>query len=348
MQKVGTFLFMAKTEPSTTEGSVKKSCDLIMARGKYQLDVRDMRVFLFLLHQSHNRADAVTGMIIGYNLEPFEVEAGVRVKQSLLYAALHQVLGTDTIKPWATTYAHKGDRPLWGRDRFGSNARRIAEVQETYSDPHVLEALGDARIVPLHQVQAELDALYARGLGAIVRNMREPSMYRRYTQDGDDFRSHESAISADRYHHDVLVQPNWDLDYLRRYLVVAGEIAAETMIAHFDEEPLTLLDRENRDRMIRWPTDGVSRIEPGNQEWFAAQREEAERLLSRYPLVSGAIDVGIRQADGEWSAHIEAVTAGKPGQVDTFFIDTKAYAEKIAEHLHELEPHFAVESAMTP
>lgn len=286
-------------------------------------------------------------MIIDYNLEPFEVEAGVRLEQSLLYAALHQVLGP-AIEPWATIHAHEGDRPLWGRDRFGSNSRRVAEVQETYSDPHVLKALGDARIVPKHQVQAELDRLYAHGLGAIVRNMREPTMYLRYTQVGDDFRSHESAISADRYHHDVLVQPNWDLYYLRRYLVIAGEIAAETMIAHNDEESLMLLDRENRDRMTKNTFDGSHRFESGNQDWFAAQRAEAERLLSRYPLVSGAIDVGIRQVDGDWSAHIEAVTAGKPGQVDIFFADPKAYAEKIAEHLHELEPEFAVESAMSP
>ncbi|MHA6345945.1 RepB family plasmid replication initiator protein [Roseivivax sp. CAU 1761] len=47
---------MKKNETSA-KGTVRKSYEVIMARGKYQLELQDMRLFIFLLHQSYGRED---------------------------------------------------------------------------------------------------------------------------------------------------------------------------------------------------------------------------------------------------------------------------------------------------
>ncbi|EPX84779.1 hypothetical protein [Salipiger mucosus] len=279
-------------------------------------------------------------MKIDYNIPPFETEADVRLADSMLYAALVEELG-DIIEPFATLHEHSGDRPLWGRDRFRNRVSRIAECVHAYSDPSVLSALDDARIVSRHAVADEMDRLARQGVGAVLRNMRDPVERVRFCQPGDRFESHATAIGADRYDHDVLVQSNRDLKYLRRFLVVGGVIAGESPVRHCSETPLDVLDPENRDRQSRLPW---SELEPGDTDAFALQREIANGLLSDFPLASGAIDVGLcDDPDVGPAAYIESVTAGRPGDLDTFFADPRTYARAIAENLHLIEPAFAIE-----
>jgi hypothetical protein len=73
--------------------------------------------------------------------------------------------------------------------------------------------------------------------------------------------------------------------------------------------------------------------------WRDLQRGEADRLLDRFPLRSGAIDVGLRiTADGEVTPHVQEVIAAPPGAFDTFYADVRAYAGATAENLAILEP----------
>lgn len=73
--------------------------------------------------------------------------------------------------------------------------------------------------------------------------------------------------------------------------------------------------------------------------WRDLQRDEADQLLARFPLRSGAIDVGLRiTADGEVTPHVQEVVAAPPGAFDTFYADVRAYAAAVAEHLFVLEP----------
>ncbi|MCW3782514.1 hypothetical protein [Defluviimonas salinarum] len=264
-----------------------------------------------------------------------ETEPDIRLSDAMLYAALRQELG-EMLELFDERRAHDGSNPLWGRDRYRILRCRIEAVAATYAEPAVMAALGDARIVAGHRVQGEMDRLSGMGRGAILRNMRDPAGRLRYTQAGDRYDQHRSAIGADAYTHDILVQPNLELEFSRRYLVVAGEIAAETPIRFCEAEPLLLLDPLNRNRQAR---DPWSALEAGDSTWPRMQRKAAEALLADYRLVSGSIDVGLAlHLDGSRSAHVEAVTACRPGDSDIYFADASAYARKIAAHLAEIEP----------
>ncbi len=83
--------------------------------------------------------------------------------------------------------------------------------------------------------------------------------------------------------------------------------------------------------------------------WRDLQRQAADELLARFPLRSGAIDVGLRiTADGEVSPHVQEVIAAPPGAFDTFYADVRAYAEAIALNLSVVEPGLAEEDGPAP
>jgi len=133
----------------------------------------------------------------------------------------------------------------------------------------------------------------------------------------------------------------------RRFLIVAGEIAAETPDAYSEEDPARLLDPRNR---MCEPAGGfMSELVPANPGHLALQRAAVETLLRDYPMVSGAIDVGIVVAeDGTKRAQIDQVWAAPPGGAYTLFADPVAYAAKIAEHLRVLEPELFETEEMHP
>jgi len=176
--------------------------------------------------------------------------------------------------------------------------------------------------------------------------MRDPDLYVRHCARGDRFGQHETAIQSDRYDHPVLVCPNLDLRFVRRYLVVAGEVAAETPYRFCLEAPTELL------RAGAWRLQAVDFMSPLTEEdpvWRDLQRGEADRLLAEFPLRSGAIDIGLRiTADGEVTPHVEGVIAAPPGAFDTFYADVRAYAVAIRDRLLELEPGLADTEGPTP
>jgi hypothetical protein len=169
--------------------------------------------------------------------------------------------------------------------------------------------------------------------------MRDPKSHSRHCFRGDRFSQHETAIRSDRYDHPVLVCPNRNLEYVRRFLIVAGEVAAETPYRVCAETPTDLLIPD------AWRLQADDFMSPLTEEdpvWRNLQRAEADRLLDRFPLRSGAIDVGIRiTADGEVTPHVEGVIAAPPGAFDTFYADVRTYAEAVAENLTVLEPSLA-------
>jgi hypothetical protein len=263
-----------------------------------------------------------------------ETEPDVRLSDALLYAALKERLG-DRLEPvdWGR---HRPDRgPAWGRDPFRSLAARTGLIVAAYEEPAVLDTLG-ARILPRHAVQAEMDRIAGTGFGASLRNMRDPERLVRHGARGDRFAQHESVIGSDRYEHPVLVCPNRDLAFVRRLLIVAGGVAAETPYRFCAETPTDLL-RPGAD--LLQAEDFLSPLTEEDPVWRDLQRGEADRLLARFPLRSGAIDVGLRiTADGEVTPHVQEVIAAPPGAFDTFYADVRAYAGAIAENLAILEP----------
>jgi hypothetical protein len=266
-----------------------------------------------------------------------ETEPDVRLSDAILYAALKERLG-DRLEPVSASRYRPGPDPLWGRDPYRSLAARVRTVTKAYEDPAVLDALG-AKVLPHHAVQAEMDRISHDGFGASLRNMRDPEQYVRHCARGDRFAQHRTAIGSDRYEHPVLVCPNRNLEYVRRFLIVAGEVAAETPYRFCDEAPTDLL---NPDAWRLQAEDFMSPLTEEDPVWRDLQRGEADRLLDRFPLRSGAIDVGLRiTADGEVTPHVEGVIAAPPGAFDTFYADVRAYAGAVAEHLAVLEPSLA-------
>lgn len=270
-------------------------------------------------------------------LLPNETEPDVRLSDAILYAALKERLG-DRLEPVGWEHHRPSTGPVWGRDPYRTMAARTRLITDTYEDPAVLEALG-AKILPRHAVQAEMNRIAETGFGASLRNMRDPEHYVRHCVRGDRFSQHESAIRSDRYDQPVLVCPNRNLDYLRRFLIVAGEVAAEPPYRFCAETPTDLL------RPDAWRLQAEDFMSPLTEEdpvWRDLQRDEADRLLSRFPLRSGAIDVGLRiTADGEVTPHVEGVIAAPPGAFDAFYADVRAYAVAVAENLTVLEPSLA-------
>jgi hypothetical protein len=266
-----------------------------------------------------------------------ETEPDVRLSDSILYAALRERLG-DRLEPVAWEHHRPSTGPVWGRDPYRMMAARTRLITDAYEDPAVLEALG-AKILPRHAVQAEMDRIAETGFGASLRNMRDPESYVRHCARGDRFSQHETAIRSDRYGHPVLVCPNRDLHFVRRFLIVAGEVAAETPYRFCAETPTDLL---RPDAWRLQAEDFMSPLTEDDPVWRDLQRDEAERLLARFPLRSGAIDVGLRiTADGEVTPHVEGVIAAPPGAFDTFYADVRAYAGAVAENLAVLEPSLA-------
>lgn len=266
-----------------------------------------------------------------------ETEPDVRLSDALLYAALKERLG-DRLEPVDWGRYRPDPRPVWGREPFRSLAARTDLIVAAYEDPAVLDTL-EARILPRHAVQAEMDRIAGTGFGASLRNMRDPEQYVRHCARGDRFSQHETAIRSDRYDHPVLVCPNRNLDYLRRFLIVAGEVAAETPYRFCAQTPTDLLC-PGAD--LLQAEDFMSPLTEEDPVWRDLQRGEAERLLDRFPLRSGAIDVGLRiTADGEVTPHVEGVIAAPPGAFDTFYADVQAYAGAVAENLAVLEPSLA-------
>jgi hypothetical protein len=273
-----------------------------------------------------------------------ETEADVRLSDAMLFAALRQALG-DRIEPMESGRQRIPPGPVWGSDPYRSIAARTEILVEAYRDPAVLAAL-HAEILPRHAVQAEMARLTQTGFGAVLRNMRDPEQYVRHCARGDRFDQHETAIRSDRYDHPVLVHANLDLRFIRRFLIVAGEVAAETPYRHCEETPTDLLDPH------AWAMQAEDFMSPLTQEdpvWRDLQRAEADRLLAEFPLGSGALDIGLRiTADGEVSAHLEEVIAAPPGAFATFHADVRAYARAIAENLLRLEPELADPDAEEP
>jgi len=263
-----------------------------------------------------------------------ETEPDVRLSDAILFAALKEHLG-DRLEPASAMRYRPGPEPLWGRDPYRSLAARNRMITEAYEDPAVLEAL-EARILPRHAVQAEMDRIAGTGFGASLRNMRDPEQYVRHCARGDRFSQHETAIRSDKYDHPVLVCPNRSLEYVRRFLIVAGVVAAETPYRFCAETPTDLL-RSGAD--LLQAEDFMSPLTEEDPVWRDLQRQAAEELLARFPLRSGAIDVGLRiTADGEVSPHVQEVIAAPPGAFDTFYADVRAYAAAVAERILVLEP----------
>jgi hypothetical protein len=273
-----------------------------------------------------------------------ETEADVRLSDAMLFAALREALG-DRIEPMESGRYRAPLDPLWGRDPYRTMAARTRLITDAYEDPAVLEALG-ARIMPRHAVQAGMDRIAGTGFGASLRNMRDPEQHVRHCARGDRFSQHESAIGSDRYNHPVLVCPNLDLRFVRRFLIVAGEVAADTPYQHCEETPTDLL-RHGAD--LLQAEDFMSPLTDEDPVWRDLQRGEADLLLARFPLRSGAIDVGLRiTADGEVTPHVQEVIAAPPGAFDTFYADVRAYAVAIRDRLLELEPGIADTEGPTP
>jgi hypothetical protein len=133
---------------------------------------------------------------------------------------------------------------------------------------------------------------------------------------------------------------------VRRFLIVAGEVAADTPYQHCEETPTDLL-RHGAD--LLQAEDFMSPLTDEDPVWRDLQRGEADLLLARFPLRSGAIDVGLRiTADGEVTPHVQEVIAAPPGAFDTFYADVRAYAVAIRDRLLELEPGLADTEGPTP
>lgn len=273
-----------------------------------------------------------------------EMGPDVRLSDAMLFAALSETLG-DRLDPVAWEYHRPATAPVWGRDPYRMMTARTRLITDAYENSSVLEALS-ARILPRHAVQVEMDRIAEAGFGASLRNMREPEQYVRHCARGDRFSQHEMAIRSDRYDHPVLVCPNLNLRFVRRLLVVAGEVAAETPYRHCEETPTDLL---NQDAWRLQAEDFMSPLTEEDPVWRGLQREVADRLLANFPLRSGAIDIGLRiTADGAITAHVQEVIAAPPGAFDTFHADVHAYAVAIGDRLLELEPGLTDRGGPTP
>lgn len=270
---------------------------------------------------------------IGYLLSN-EVQPDLRLEEAMLFAALDTQL-RDAINPIYIMYLRSGDGILWGRDPFGVLPSRDTRARDAFEHPAVLDAL-EGHIVGRADVQSEMDRLSAKGYGASLRNLRRPLSYIRHCSPGDSFEQHESAIRSLGQDDLILVSPNWNLRFVRRYLVVAGVVAAETPYRYCTESPTELLSPD------AWKLQAEDFMSPLSEEdptWLDMQRAEADRLLSDFPLLSGAIDIGLDiTADGWATPKVESVISAPPGAFLCFHADPHLYASAISRNLELLEP----------
>lgn len=206
--------------------------------------------------------------------------------------------------------------------------------------------------MPAHGAGEAMDALASNGMRPAIRSMADPierCFYpgREGPFSGPDgvFERQKDRLRLSSDDDEVCIHPAHDLIAERRYLIVAGQIAAETPLTYCNEDPARLLDPENQRRE---PAGGfMSPLVPADPRHLELQRAEVERLLQAYPMTSGAIDVGILTEGGSKRAQIEQVWAAPPGGAHTLFADPIAYAEMVAEHLHELEPTLFAEEDLS-
>jgi hypothetical protein len=290
--------------------------------------------------------------MIRYNISPLhQLEPDLRLADAMLFAALKSALG-DRIEAHSSIHEYHEDAPLWGLDHYEDSAtlqRRAA----AYREPAVLAAIQGV-IVPARQAGRQMDALAAKGIQPAMLSMADP-IERRYfpglkgpfAGPGGVFERQKDRLRIKDPEDDVCIHAHYDMIAGRRFLIVAGEIAAESPNAYSEEDPAQLLDPENRKRE---PADGfMSELVPANPAHLELQRAAVETLLLDYPMVSGAIDVGIVVAkDGTKRAQIEQVWAAPPGGAYTLFADPVSYAAKIAEHLRVLEPELIETEEMQP
>ncbi|MBW3243254.1 hypothetical protein KUV57_11155 [Epibacterium sp. DP7N7-1] len=279
--------------------------------------------------------------MIRYNISPFhQMESDIRLADAMVFAALKSALG-DRIEAHSSIYEYTDAAPLWGLDHYEDPAilqRRAA----AYREPAVLAAIGGT-IVPARDAGRAMDALAANSIQPAMRSMADP-IERRYFPgllghfQGPDgvFERNKDRLRIKSPDEEVCIHAHYDTIAGRRFLIVAGEIAAETPDVHSDEDPARLLDPQSH--MFEPVGDFMSDLVPANPEHLELQRAAVETLLRDYPMVSGAIDVGIVVSDGAKRAQIEQVWAAPPGGAYTLFADPVAYAAKIADHLHVLEP----------
>ncbi|MCE6958054.1 hypothetical protein LAZ40_03160 [Cereibacter sphaeroides] len=277
--------------------------------------------------------------MIDYNISPFhQDEADVRLADAMLFAALKSALG-DRIEPFNSIHDRKGDRPLWGPDPWKNEAAGMRMRRAAYEEPAVVAALGRGKFLPAHEVQAEMDRLAAQGSGAAIRNMVDPANRKRFLPPGSRFDGvNREHIRADGPGFTILVHPYRQACWERRFLVVAGAIVAESPLRFCEEEPAMLLDPQNRLREAR---DPWRPLEEPDMDRIGLLHAAADALLRDWPLVSGAIDVGMVDGPDGPRAQVTEVTAARPGDVGILFADPVAYARAIAENLFLLEPSLA-------
>lgn len=285
---------------------------------------------------------------IAYLLDDTQ-EPDRRLEDAILFAALATELGEQieaVDRAWARNLPSADT--VWGRDQFRSFSARLDELREGLQQDAVQKSLG-AQIIQRHQVPDAMADLGRRGLGAILRNMRDPAGYIRYTQAGDRFEQHASAIRAEESPYPIFVQPNHDLCFNRRYVIAGGEIAGHGPYRYCSETPLELLDPSIRDMQCR---DFMSPLEPAREDWTESMSLATQSLLNQFPLVSGVIDVGIKLLDGHtegaFEARIEMVEAARPGAAWIMHADPVAYARKVAEHLPLIAPSLEAGSSPSP
>lgn len=273
-----------------------------------------------------------------------DTEPDVRLSDAMLYAALSEALG-DRIEPVDIMSLRYEEGVLWGCDPFHVLKTRAGKARAAYQESAVLEAL-EGKIVDYAEVQREMDQLRDAGYGATLRNMRNPNERLRHCARGDRFESHMTAIGAEKTGAPILVSKNRTLSFVRRFLIVAGSVAAESPYRYCSDTPTDLLD------LNAWRLQAEDFMSPLTEEdpvWRDLQRAEVDRLLGAYPLASGAVDVGLDMTADSWvEAKIETVISAPPGAFHIFHADVKAYVGRVAEHLLELEPELAAPAEVTP
>ncbi len=260
------------------------------------------------------------------------LEADERLQDATLYLHLERDLG-DRLSP--VSALHDVPDHTWGRDWHGTIPARREMARAAYENPFVLSSLGNALIATgTVAIEAARTIADTFGSGLILRNIKDPVTRIRHTRPGEDILSHLRSIGVAE-EDQVLVQPNFELRHLRRFMVVAGSITCESPmffkheIANIEGECFTDLQVDESGQGF------ISRPDA----WRHMQYDAAQALLAVYPMVCGAIDVGFVMRDGKpLRARIENVTAAPPGGVFAYMADMARLAERIIEHADALLP----------
>lgn len=271
-------------------------------------------------------------MKIIYMLEN-SAESEVRLADAMLYHHLSMALG-EGLESMDSFRTPPQGAILWGRDPLHMDRSRLSKQIEVYRNSAVLHAIG-GEIVPRNAVDAVLSVLSARGSGAILRNMSGPVDRIRYTTQKDVFAQHDQAIGTPD---EVLVQINRDLSHYRRFLVVGGDVAAETPVT-FRMAGAFRLSGDELDFQCR---DFNAKPSQAPGAWRETQRTAVDDFLTRYPLESGAIDVGLSFHGDQVTGHVESVAAAPPGGFDTYLADPQEYAKAVHVRLIACEPELAL------